>query len=134
MEWWVAKGGGTPVGPVSTELLLRGIGAGKVPKDALVCEVGGSSWRSIGETAPFSLAIKEPRARRRLDSGDDLTLADPPAPDEDLSRFDDSPEQTTQTTVELPRRWFDSLSDTEDQTTVDLIPVALRASEPPSDA
>jgi len=119
-----------PVGPVSTELLLRGIGAGKVPKDSLVCEVGGNEWRSIGELAPFSVAIRGGRVRRRLESGDDATLADPPESDEGLSRFDDAGEQTTQATAEVPRRRFESMSGIEEQTIVDVIP--LPASDPPS--
>ena len=124
MEWWVTKGSQVPVGPVSTELLLRGIGAGAVPKDALVCEVGGSKWTWIGEMAPFSIAINQ-RMRTSLDSGEELTAADPP------KGVDDAFEPTTQTTIELPRHWFESQNDNEERTIVDIVP--LRPSEPPTD-
>lgn len=129
MEWWVTKGNQVPVGPVSTELLLRGISAGAVPRDALICEVGGSRWRWIGETAPFSVAIAESRTRPSLDSSDDVTMADLPTSNDALSEFDE--EQTTQMTIEIPRRWFESLTDPEERTIVDLHP--LRPSEPPSE-
>jgi hypothetical protein len=133
MEWWVTKGNQVPVGPVTTELLLRGISAGAVPRDAMICEVGGSQWRWIGEMAPFSIALTESRMRRSLDSGDDVTITDPPMTGDTLSEF--AEDQTTQTTIELPRRWFESLNDseerTEERTIVDLYP--LRPSEPPTD-
>lgn len=130
MEWWVTKGNQVPVGPVSTELLLRGISAGAVPRDALICEVGGSQWIWIGERAPFSIAMDE-RLARPLDSGEDVTLAEAPANDS-LSKFDESPDQTTQTSIELPRRWFESLNDSEERTIVDIVP--LPSSEPPTGA
>lgn len=131
MEWWVTKGSQVPVGPVSTELLLRGISAGAVPKDALVCEVGGTKWTWIGEKAPFSVAIHRDRTRRSLDSGDDMTAPDPPTSDDSSNGFDDAPEPTTQTTIELPRHWFESMNDNEERTIVDLLPP--RPSEPPTD-
>jgi hypothetical protein len=129
MEWWVTKGNQVPVGPVSTELLLRGIGAGAVPADALVCRVGGTKWTWIGEMPPFSVAIT--RMRRPLDSGDEVTAAEPPTR-ESIPGFDDMSEPTTQTTIELPRHWFESMSDGEERTIVDLLPP--RPSEPPTDA
>ena len=132
MEWWVTKGSQVPVGPVTTELLLRGIGAGAVPKDALVCQVGGSTWTWIGEMAPFSVAINAPRMRSTLDSGDEVTAAEPPPHHDSARSLDDGFEPTTQTTLELPRHWFESLNDSEERTIVDLMP--LRPSEPPTDA
>jgi hypothetical protein len=127
VEWWVTKADHVPVGPVSTELLLRGIGAGKVPKDALVCEVGGDRWRWIGETAPFSIAYHQ--GRRSIDD-EDMTAADPLTTEDPMSLFDEA-EQTTQTTVQLQRSWFESMNDSEERTLVDLMP--LRPSEPPTD-
>lgn len=123
----MTKGGQVPIGPVSTELLLRGIGAGAVPRDALVCEVGGTEWRWVGQTAPFSVAFEAQRARPPLDSSDDVTLTNAAEP---LSAFDDAAEHTTQTTIELPRRWFESLTDSEERTIVDFAP--LTPSEPPT--
>ena len=127
MDWWVTKGDRGPVGPASTELLLRGIGAGKVPRDALVCEVGGSSWKWIGEVAPFSGAF-----------GDrSVHLPEVPTSDEFLSKFDDNPEHTTvdrspmRVSEPPPRPWLERFDDVEEQTIVDRIP--LHASEPPTE-
>lgn len=132
MEWWVTKGSQVPVGPVSTDLLLRGIGAGAVPKDALVCEVGGTQWKWIGDMPPFSVAIRAPRPRHTLDSGEEMTAPDPPMLHDSSVGFDDAPEPTTQTTIELPRHWFESMNDNEERTIVDLRPP--RPSDPPTDA
>ncbi len=131
MEWWVTKGSQVPVGPVSTELLLRGISAGAVPNDALVCEVGGSTWTWIGDKAPFSVAVRGHRTRRTLDSGSEVTSPDPPTLHDSSLDDDDASEPTTQTTMELPRHWFESLNDNEDRTIVDLLPP--RSSEPPTE-
>lgn len=76
MEWWVARTDRRTVGPVSTELLLLGIGAGRVPTDALICEVGGTTWKPVRDVAPFSIALGDRRARRRLDSWDDAMQTD----------------------------------------------------------
>jgi hypothetical protein len=131
MDWWVTKGSQVPVGPVSTDLLLRGISAGAVPKDALVCKVGGSTWTWIGEMPPFSVAIRGYRTRPTLDSGDEMTAPGPVIEDESSSGVDDAPEPTTQTTMELPRHWFESMNDNEERTIVDLLPP--RPSDPPTD-
>lgn len=136
MNWWVTKGDRRPVGPVSTELLLQGIGAGKVPKDALVCEVGGTSWKWIGDIAPFSIAIDERADRPRLDSQSDRTPLDPCGQDVFLSRFDDSPPEHTfvdRSPVfrpsDPPPSELHSFDDADEKTIADAVP--LRPSEPP---
>lgn len=137
MDWWVTKGDRRPVGPVSTELLLRGIGARKVPKDAMVCEVGGSSWRWIAEVAPFSAAFDERQSRRRMDSFEDRTLADPPTSEEFLTDFEDTSEHTTVDASPLrsseppARPWLERFDDAEEKTIVD---DPIRTLEPPSDS
>jgi hypothetical protein len=136
MEWWVTKGDRIPVGPVSTERLLQGIAAGKVPKDALVCEVGGTTWKGIGDIAPFSAALDE-HQRHRFDPENELTPLDPVAEDEFLSRPDNAPERHTVERSPLrpseapPREWLERFDDTEEKTTVDAVP--LRPSEPPDE-
>jgi hypothetical protein len=45
-DWYVAVEDRT-VGPVSTEMLIRGIERGKVPVEAFVCPVGDSEWRTL---------------------------------------------------------------------------------------
>ena len=56
------------VGTSSTALLLQRIGAGEVPTDTVVREMGGAAWRWIGEIAAFKVALEEGQARRRIDS------------------------------------------------------------------
>jgi hypothetical protein len=137
MEWWVTKGDRRPLGPVSTELLLQGIGAGKVPRDALVCEVGGTAWKWIGEIEPFSIALDERRGRRRFDPESERTVADPPSTDDFLTRFDNAPEHTMVDRTPFrpseppPRPWLERFDDAEEKTIVDKVP--LRGSDPPTE-
>ena len=44
VDWYVWAEGGDLVGPVSDELLSRGILAGKVPVTAKISQVGTSNW------------------------------------------------------------------------------------------
>lgn len=62
-QWWVLGSDRRPVGPVTTDLLVKGISAGKVPTDSLVCVVGGAEWQSLSDLAPFAPAVKEARSR-----------------------------------------------------------------------
>ena len=48
-EWWVGRRGAEPVGPVSTETLVRGVLEKKVPEDALVCRVGEREWQRVAQ-------------------------------------------------------------------------------------
>lgn len=48
-EWWVGRHGANPVGPVTTDTLIRGILEKKVPEDALVCRVGEQQWQHIAQ-------------------------------------------------------------------------------------
>ena len=54
--WYVAVGDSS-VGPASTELVVRGIEHGKIPPEALVCEVGGSTWLSLATVEAFHEAV-----------------------------------------------------------------------------
>jgi len=46
---WLVSNGTVTVGPVRTELLLRGVMHGRVPSDSLVREVGWQTWRNVGQ-------------------------------------------------------------------------------------
>jgi hypothetical protein len=46
---WLVTNGDITVGPVRTELLLRGVMYGRVPSDSMVREVGWPSWRQVGQ-------------------------------------------------------------------------------------
>ena len=57
--WYVTRPGGAIVGPVSTELVMRGLSEGRVPTDSLVCRSGTSSWVRIGSISVFADAVEE---------------------------------------------------------------------------
>lgn len=57
--WYVRAEGNKVSGPVSEELVVRGILAGKVPVDAKVLAVGDEQWRSIAVVAQFGDAIRQ---------------------------------------------------------------------------
>jgi len=52
-EWLVCNGGVT-VGPVRTELLLRGVIHGRVPSSAWVRQTGWQNWRELGKIREVS--------------------------------------------------------------------------------
>lgn len=56
-QWWLLGEDRQPVGPVTTELLLEGIAAGRVPEDSFVCVVGGTEWQVLGDIARFASAV-----------------------------------------------------------------------------
>jgi hypothetical protein len=133
MHWWMMKEDRKALGPLSTEQLLRDIGAGQVPRDALVCAVGGTAWKWIGEVPPFSAAIDEGFAS---DEGEEVT-AEHRRTAADSSNGFEGPEHTSVDRSSLslsepPRRsWLDRLDDGEEKTIEDVVP--LPSSDPPSD-
>ena len=62
-RWWLAEVGRSPLGPVDGQLLMEWLTAGLVPPDALVCEVGGQSWRPIGDLPRLVPSPEQPRSR-----------------------------------------------------------------------
>jgi hypothetical protein len=54
---WVVSNGDTTVGPVHTELLVRGVEEGRIPGDCLVKEVRSETWRTLDQ-------VREVRALR----------------------------------------------------------------------
>jgi hypothetical protein len=46
---WYVSDGTRVVGPVSLDLLRRGIAAGKVPEDSIVFHASWSEWRPLEE-------------------------------------------------------------------------------------
>ncbi len=71
-RWFVGVAGGEPVGPVSADQVRRGVAAGKIPADAVVCAEGTSEWvpmkSAFGSAAPApsSAAGVAPRSNRTL--------------------------------------------------------------------
>src|SRR5215471_12725 len=58
-EWnqWYVCVDDTTVGPVSTELVVRGIEHRKIPLEALVCAVGATTWLSMSSIEAFHAAV-----------------------------------------------------------------------------
>ena len=63
-EWLVCNGGVT-VGPVRTELLLRGVIHGRVPNSAWVRQTGWQNWRELGKIREVSALSRV--LERRID-------------------------------------------------------------------
>lgn len=53
-DWLVRQSGSEPIGPVSTDLVIRGLQAGRVEATAVVCRVGTGDWRLVSEFAEFA--------------------------------------------------------------------------------
>jgi len=100
MEWWLTGADRKLLGPFTADALLKGIGTGKVAVDALVCEVGGASWKSIVDVAAFAPAFAQLRRARRFaeDRQDNLPRfrrSEPEgSPAAGVNEFDDSLEKT----------------------------------------
>jgi hypothetical protein len=56
-QWFVHNESGEPIGPVTTDLLVRGILAGKVPRDALIRRSDESAFRPWLEVGEVSSAV-----------------------------------------------------------------------------
>ena len=57
-QWYVTIAGNA-VGPVSTDLVLRGIKHKKIATEAYVCVVGASEWQALADVPEFHGALKE---------------------------------------------------------------------------
>src|SRR5688500_5591718 len=87
---WLVTNGDTTVGPVHTELLLRGYMGGRIPEHCQVREVSWSAFRPLDRIReigslkrqlsrdtehPFSLREAAERLPARCDQGELLTIA-----------------------------------------------------------
>ncbi|MET0591539.1 MAG: hypothetical protein ABW133_02495, partial [Polyangiaceae bacterium] len=57
--WYVTNGDGI-IGPVDTDLLLRGIASARIPHDCLVMQASWTSWRHLHEIREVSQGWIEP--------------------------------------------------------------------------
>lgn len=83
---WYVKNGAAEVGPVPTDLLLRGIECGRVPGDCMVRQESWTSWRRLSQIRETCLAAGDLRdlapespspaelIRRARDPGEALLL------------------------------------------------------------
>ena len=89
-EWWVGRQGANPVGPVTTDTLVRGILEKKVPEDALVCRVGERQWQHLAQVddlwelvhpEQFHTSVtKQPWFTEKGPSSPPIPPTDPPEP------------------------------------------------------
>jgi len=70
--WYVTRKGGSVIGPVETTLVERGVIAGKVPLDSLVCEVGLDYWSPLSAVDAFREAIDEAQFDDEVTSSIDI--------------------------------------------------------------
>ena len=70
---WLVSNGSVTVGPVRTELLLRGVLHGRVPDGSWVRQTGWSSWREVGNIREVS-ALKRVLARSPAEQGAPVSL------------------------------------------------------------
>ncbi len=57
-QWFVITPEGRQVGPVTTDLLVRGISANKVPRDALVARAGDPAWQEMLDVPEIFSALR----------------------------------------------------------------------------
>jgi len=62
---WLVSNGGVTVGPVRTDLLLRGVIHGRVPSSAWVRQTGWNNWRELGQIREVSALSR--MLERRVD-------------------------------------------------------------------
>jgi len=51
-KWYVCRPDVDPIGPVTTETLIAGVKAGRLPQDSLVCAVGQDQWLPLAAVLP----------------------------------------------------------------------------------
>jgi len=69
---WLVSNGKVTVGPVATDLLLRGVMHGRVPSTSWVRQTGWRSWREVGKIREVS-ALKRVLDRSIYERGSEGT-------------------------------------------------------------
>lgn len=90
-QWMVRSDGSDPIGPVTTELLLRGIAQGRVPVESEVQELGSREWQILEFVDVFADAIQSDDAMTKL--------AESPLDDDDILAYADAEEAFTRLAV-----------------------------------
>src|SRR6185436_11099955 len=80
---WYVSNGETVVGPVETELLVRGITTARIPTDCMVIQESSASWRTLSQ-------IRELSGLARSFSWAPAALAMPEVPEDFVSRARDA--------------------------------------------
>lgn len=61
-QQWYLKVESRTLGPLTTDLVLRGLAEGELPSSALVCRAGAYSWLPLSSVPPFSRGTLPPPA------------------------------------------------------------------------
>ena len=64
--YYVYNADNNHIGPVSADLLARGVVAGKLPGDAFVAPVGANSWRPLSQVEEVAAALRTAKAASSL--------------------------------------------------------------------
>lgn len=135
-QWWLMGRDRVPIGPVSTELVIQGIRAGKVPSETLACEVGGTAWRSIRGVQRFASSF----AKLRVDGPTLVDMEEAPVTDvedpvtltnQNLSFLAEADEERT---IAEPARAVDDFGPTQrvdEASEITVVERSARHSEPP---
>lgn len=62
-EWWLSRGDGKTEGPLSTQLVVRGLVAGVIPRHAIVCAVGAQQWIRVSAVDEIWEAVDSTESR-----------------------------------------------------------------------
>lgn len=57
--WYVKDGESSPIGPMTTELLVQGLRAGRVALTVHVCPVGGAEWMALSAHPLLASVVRE---------------------------------------------------------------------------
>ena len=135
-QWWLLGRDRKPIGPVTTDLVIQGIRAGKVPADTLACEVGATAWRSIRSVGRFAASF----AKLRIDGPTLVDLEEAPPTDvEDPvtltnTRLSQLAEVDEEHTIAEPARAPDDFGPTQradELSEITIVDRRARHSEPP---
>lgn len=96
-RWYVSTGDGS-VGPVSLELLARGIEAGRVPLECFVRNEAWTVWRPLSDVARVTVCDGPLAPQGSAVRGRKLV---PPAPDSE-DTFEDKPSDSRPTLPHIP--------------------------------
>lgn len=140
-EWWVGRRGADPVGPVSTETLVRGVKEKKVPPNALVCRVGEQQWHHVAQVDELWDRINPDEARTAVtekpwfgsvsDSHPPAdTLADAEDGDEAATRIYDTRMMSNQSRTNAHATAQATATDATDSPTVPLVTSSTLGSSP----
>ena len=102
-QWVLERDGSPRIGPASTELVVRGLMAGKIPHDCRVQRVGEATWTKILDVDVFHDAMQATVVQTRVQTRKPSDK--PPPPDTLVTERPDLPEIPESSLEALGRAW-----------------------------